>query len=135
MTRVAEMTGLKYVLVNEKTLLAQQLSNGELYTYDTILEAEKSTFVYQYVMSLPQYKNMREIQRIVETAGIVTDEPTFDDFLNKANEYMAVARDDGYYNAVMKNERVDEEAIVNDNIDNAIRVLQLAKQYAQKVGF
>ena len=135
MPRIAEMTGLKYVLVNEKTLLAEQLSNGELYTYDTRLDAEKSKFVYQYAMSLPQYKGMREIQTIVETAGITELEPTFDDFLNKANEYMAVARDDGYYNAVMKNERVDEEAIVNENIDTAIRVLQLAKQYANKVGF
>lgn len=86
-------------------------------------------------MDIKQYISIREIQRIVESAGITELEPTFDDFLNKANEYMAVARDDGYYNVVMKNEEVDEEAIVNDNIDSAIRVLQLAKQYANKVGF
>lgn len=135
MEKVAETIGLKYVVVKEGTLKADSLSNGELYLYDTKKDAEKSKFVKQFVMSLPQYKNMREIQDIVDKADIKSEEPTFDDFLNKANEYMGVARDDGYYKAVMLNEEFDEEKIINDNLDKAIRVLQLAKQFASKVGF
>lgn len=127
---------MNYVRVCEKTFIAVKYHGTDfLVKYPSYDEAFASRTIGEYCMPVSQYKTMRDTKDIVDNAGITTEEPTFDDFLDKAKEYMTVASNDGYYNAVMLNAPVNEEKIINDNIDDAIRVLKLAKRFAKKVGF
>jgi hypothetical protein len=132
---MANITRTEYVLVDKKTLKANICLSGLHYTFCVKEEAEASAFDGEMVMLYSQYLNLREIQDIVDDANIDALEPTFEDFVDKASKHMAIAMNDGYYNAVMANDRIDEEQVLNDNIDEAIRVLKLAKRFASKVGF
>jgi hypothetical protein len=127
----------EYVIVDKKTLKVDVVGSGLHYIYSSKEEAQAYVCDHEMVMEYNQYLNLREIQDIVDDANIDALEPTFEDFVDKANKHMAIAMNDGYYNAVMVNDnhRIDEEQVLNDNIDEAIRVLKLAKRFASKVGF
>lgn len=77
------------------------------------------------------------VEQLVIDAGLKdTGWESFDDFMGKAQEHMKRSAD-MYYNCVKETpeQGIDEEKECQDALDRAIKVLQLAKQFAEKYGF
>jgi hypothetical protein len=87
-------------------------------------------------MSQTRYKAMRELIDLKEEAGVTEEEETFDDYIRLAHSHMITASN-MYYNPVMTERvaNIDETSECHKAIDEAIRVLTLAKVFATKVGF
>lgn len=81
-------------------------------------------------------KHMSELNELVKKAGITAEEPTFDDFMEKASDCMYKASNEGYYAAVMLDEMPDNDPdkLCQSELDKAIEILQLAKRFTQLTG-